>query len=31
MLVDFYQLGSLAPDKVIAAIAGKILDDDGRC
>ena len=30
MLVDFYQLGGLAPDKVIAAIAGKLLSDDGR-
>ncbi|MEO7602310.1 MAG: DNA polymerase III subunit chi [Sphingomicrobium sp.] len=30
MLVDFYQLGGLAPDKVIAAIAGKVLGDGGR-
>lgn len=30
MLVDFYQLGGLAADKVIAAIAGKVLSDDGR-
>ena len=30
MLVDFYQLGGLAADKVIAAIAGKILSDEGR-
>jgi DNA polymerase-3 subunit chi len=30
MLVDFYQLGGMAPDKVIASIAGKILSDDGR-
>jgi DNA polymerase-3 subunit chi len=30
MLVDFYQLGGMAPDKVIASIAGKLLSDDGR-
>ena len=30
MLVDFYQLGGLAADKVISAIAGKVLSDDGR-
>ena len=30
MLVDFYQLGGMAADKVIAAIAAKILSDDGR-
>ena len=30
MLVDFCQLGGLAPDKVIASIAGKLLSDDGR-
>lgn len=30
MLVDFYQLGGLASDKVIAAIAGKVLGDGGR-
>ena len=30
MLVDFYQLGGLSADKVIAAIAGKLLADDGR-
>ena len=30
MLVDFYQLGDMAPDKVIASIATKVLSDDGR-
>ena len=30
MLVDFYQLGGMSPDKVIASIAGKILSDHGR-
>ena len=30
MLVDFYQLGGMAADKVIAAIAGKVVADDGR-
>lgn len=30
MLVDFYQLGGSAVDKVVAAIAGKVLADDGR-
>ncbi|MEO7654153.1 MAG: DNA polymerase III subunit chi [Sphingomicrobium sp.] len=30
MLVDFYQLGGLSPDKVIAAIAGKVIEEDGR-
>ncbi len=30
MLVDFYQLGGMAADKVIASIAGRILSDDGR-
>ena len=30
MLVDFYQLGGLAADKVIASIASKVLSDDGR-
>ena len=30
MQVDFYQLGGLAVDKVIASIAGKVLSDDGR-
>jgi DNA polymerase III subunit chi len=30
MLVDFYQLGGFAHDKVIASIAAKILGEDGR-
>ena len=30
MLVDFYQLGGMAPDKVIASIAAKLLSDNGR-
>ncbi len=30
MLVDFYQLGGMSPDKVIAALAGKVLEDGGR-
>jgi DNA polymerase-3 subunit chi len=28
--VDFYQLGGVQPDNVIAAIAGKLLDDQQR-
>ena len=30
MRVDFYQLGAAQPDSVIAAIAGKLLDDGQR-
>ena len=30
MRVDFYQLGAAQPDNVIAAIAGKLLDDSQR-
>ena len=30
MRVDFYQLGSAQPDSVIAAIAGKLLDEGQR-
>ncbi len=30
MRVDFYQLGSAAPESVIAAIAGRLLDDGQR-
>jgi DNA polymerase III subunit chi len=30
MLVDFYQLGGIAADKVVASIATKVLSDDGR-
>ena len=30
MRVDFYQLGAAQPDSVIAAIAGKLLEDDHR-
>ena len=30
MRVDFYQLGSASPDSVIAAIAGKLMDDGQR-
>src|SRR5918998_48573 len=30
MLVDFYQLGGIPPDQVIASIAGKLLSDGGR-
>ena len=30
MRVDFYQLGAAQPDSVIAAIAGKLLDEEQR-
>lgn len=30
MRVDFYQLGAAQPDSVIAAIAGKLIDDEQR-
>ena len=30
MRVDFYQLGSAQPDSVIAAISGRLLDDEQR-
>ena len=30
MLVDFYQLGSSAPEEVIASITAKVVGDDGR-
>jgi DNA polymerase-3 subunit chi len=30
MRVDFYQLGALAPESVIAAIAGRLIDDGQR-
>jgi DNA polymerase-3 subunit chi len=30
MLVDFYQLGGVAPDQVIAQLAAKVVEADGR-
>lgn len=30
VLVDFYQLGAAAPEQVIALLAGKVLEADGR-
>ena len=30
MLVDFYQLGSSAPEQVIASIAGRLLSEESR-